>query len=562
MRYWLVSLAIPVVVVCGLSVGIVGCSKAPNTDDRQVKVETDGKPQQAPVKDPVVKDPAAKEPIAKAPPAKDAVRTDPAEKTPTPKDPVVENPPAKEPTAKDPTPIEPTEIAVKEKEKTKEPGKDPKKDPQKVESKTPEFKEPKDIGGKSFDVWRKEIKSPDPSKREAAMKMILGFGPNKCYEVVPDLIGELKKHKPLTPIDLAVRINGLEALTIILSAKKDPEQKDLNDAVAVYKTFLTDTQIVVRLTAVRGLPNLGPTGRTAIDEVIKLCGDPVTYEVRKDAITVLIMMAPIDEKGAMEPKVMPVLKKAAATDNSYLVRINAFQGITMVGRDPLLRDTALLDLRRPLLPATFDPSFLVRQTALQGLAMLGQEKAIPDARKALDDGSKEVRLTAVNTLVGLKKHLQGKDGAKERNTTLTRLSTHIGIEKEPIIRIWARGAIMVIDKIDKVHMAALVKDFQTHKDPAVRLEALKVISGFEDKAKPFAYEAVLGCIEDADLNIAVACMMTLVQMYAYEATPHLEKLKDNMKANQILRDAAEETLEAFVLQRAEKTKKDKDKKTP
>ncbi len=585
MHYRLVSLAASILLLCGTTLGTIGCSNDAKNKTPEVKVDQNAKKKELPAVDLAKKQPAPKPPTAvelaaqeaaaqelvakeaKEQAAKDLAAKEQAANELTAKELAAKNPPTK-----DPDPPEPTVIAAKEKEKTKEPAKDPKKEPTK-EPKI-EFKEPTDAGGKPFKVWKAEIKSPDPTKREAAMKMILNFGPDRCYEAVPDLLGELKKHKAATPIDLAVRVNGLEALTRILASKKDPDSAHLTDAIAVYKTMLKDDQIVVRLTAVRGLVHLGPVARQAIDEVIKLCADPLTYEVRKDAITVLTRLALMSDKGDVDPRVMPILVKTAKFDNSYLVRINAVQGITLVGRDPALRDTALIDLRRPLF-TTPDPSFQVRQTALQGLAMLGQEKSLPDLRKSLDDPAKEVRLTAVNMLVALKQYMllkdekgaKDEDGTKQRRFTLDKLNAHIITEREPIIRIWARGAIMVLDKIDKGPMNALIKDFQTFNDPkdstknsSVRLEALKVISGFEEKAKPYAFTAVLGAIEDEDPTIAVAAMVALVQLQANEAIPYLEKLKDNMKAPQALREAAEEALDAFVI--LSEQKKAKDKKTP
>ena len=62
----------------------------------------------------------------------------------------------------------------------------------------------------------KELASEDPSRREAAMKAITLFGPNKSYEAVPAIIAWMNKHKPPNdPIDLSMRVNGIIALSTI-----------------------------------------------------------------------------------------------------------------------------------------------------------------------------------------------------------------------------------------------------------------------------------------------------------------------------------------------------------
>src|SRR5207249_4945077 len=104
-------------------------------------------------------------------------------------------------------------------------GKDPKdpktpkdKDP-KVVPTVPAFIPPAEVLGKSFEQWRKQIKAPDPTRREEAMKMILMFGPDKSYAALPDIIAELKKHKPPFRVDLSVCVNGTIAMSAIFLNK-------------------------------------------------------------------------------------------------------------------------------------------------------------------------------------------------------------------------------------------------------------------------------------------------------------------------------------------------------
>src|SRR5581483_1138169 len=107
----------------------------------------------------------------------------------------------------------------------------------KAEARKDEGKEPKSlldtitqVGGKSLEQWIKEIHSSDPSRREAAMRTILMFGPPQAAKAVPDLLKELKKHTPTTPIDLSVRVSGATALAAAVSSSKEPNPADVKEA--------------------------------------------------------------------------------------------------------------------------------------------------------------------------------------------------------------------------------------------------------------------------------------------------------------------------------------------
>src|SRR2546430_50930 len=82
----------------------------------------------------------------------------------------------------------------------------------------------------------KKIHSVDPSEREIATKTILFFGPEKAYEAVPDILFELNRHKGPVVIDLSFRVNGIQALSTIFRYKKNPDQKLIDDAYALYRS--------------------------------------------------------------------------------------------------------------------------------------------------------------------------------------------------------------------------------------------------------------------------------------------------------------------------------------
>lgn len=243
-------------------------------------------------------------PKTNSPPPNNAVETVPTPPSPE-KLPIV------------PTPPQEAKPAGKQPDKA---GKDPKE---------PKFVEPKAVLGRSFDVWKADIKSKDPAKREKTMKMILNFGPNKAYEALPDIIGELSKHTKQQPIDLSVRVHGVVAMSTILFSKKDPDKKLADDAIMVYKTSLKDRQVLLRTRAVQGVLSLGPRTQELIDEIIDVAHDPNSGELRKEGIVAITRIA-VDADKKVHPKALIELHKAL-NDLSGQVKLAAMQGLIAIG---------------------------------------------------------------------------------------------------------------------------------------------------------------------------------------------------------------------------------------
>lgn len=180
-----------------------------------------------------------------------------------------------------------------------------------------------DFQGRSFKEWQKDIKDKDPTRREIGIKNVLQFGPDKAYDAVPDIIAELKKHSNTKRIDLSVCVTGTMVLSTIFKYKKDPDPKDVKAAAGIYKTFLKDEQMMLRIRAVQGLPYLGPTSRDALTEVLLMAKEPSTWEARKEAVQTLGF---IGFKDAGKPDI-PVLGEVfkALNDPSSQVRIAAIR---------------------------------------------------------------------------------------------------------------------------------------------------------------------------------------------------------------------------------------------
>jgi hypothetical protein len=333
-----------------------------------------------------------------------------------------------------------------------------------------EFVEPTEVLGRTFKEWVKEIHAKDPSRREEAMKTILAFGPDRAYEAVPEILKELNKQKTLN-VDLAVRVNGIVTVSTILRAQKKPDPALLKDALAVYKMCMKDTQAIMRIRAVQGLPAVGPIAHDAVEDVILVARDPATWELRKEGLQTLTIIA-FNDKGVPSPKLLPEL------------------------------------------------------------------------RRALDDSSLQVKLTALNAL-GLVSHANLPKADEAAN--LTKLNSHLTIENDKVALIWTHVTIMSASKdVSKKHVGPIVTALKD-ADPKVRNQALTALGSIGEKAKAWAAAGVQEAIDDPDPSIGMSAIVTLVRLHATESIPALQRIADNKKANQVLRETAEDAVDQLKL---------------
>ncbi|MBI1831377.1 MAG: hypothetical protein HYR84_08005 [Planctomycetes bacterium] len=550
MRHWLTRLPIAsCVVVLVLGSGLAGCKREAPTPDPEVQpaaphAKVDTKPKADKIvpankkpkteEKPKAGDAAGDEPeVAPAVPepgdlAKELAAREFLEKAKAAEERPVPDPVGPETTAKDPQPT--PVFDVKKKDKGKDPAKDPMKEPAKdPKMAPPEFKEPTEVGGKSFKDWLKDLKLPDPGKREAAAKAILNFGPKKAYEAVPDLLIELNKHTVKKPSDLSFRVNGVMALSTIFKYAEKPDPKHLESAFAIYKRFLSDGQVIMKIRTVQGLPTLGSIARGAIPDVIIMTRDPITWEVRKEAMLTLAILATPDGKGAgPNPDAMKAFKLALdrSTDgelkeNSHYVRETAVQALVMLSQGT---GVVPVELRSKALG---DPSLPVRLLALQGIAQLKDE---------MNKETLPVWVKSLNNYIN-------------------------NLEKDPILLMWAHAAVMTITgNISDVHMGPIVK-YLNHKDPPIRIQALTVIAAGGEKSKKLAKAPVLKLLDtEKEPAVISTIYITLARMHEWE--PILAKLKD---ANSAIRIQALELIasggppaKAFVLKPVVDVLTDKD----
>jgi hypothetical protein len=417
--------------------------------------------------------------------------------------------------------------------KDKKPAKDKKEIPKEVPT-SPDFKVPDLILGKSFEYWKDKIHSDDPSEREIAMKNILFFGAEKAYEAVPDIIDEVEGHgKPKNRtknIDLSVRVNGIQTLSTIFRYKKNPEEKHLKAAYDQYKLALKSDQVILKMQTMKALPYLGPIAREAFNDVLKLGRESVSWEIRKEAIPVIVALAAPEVPGGTSPRAPLALAHC---------------------KNRTKWDTKFADAEN---------SYLVRQTAVQAVAALappglGVPKEVVDG---MYDKSLPVRLTALQCIASMSHKLD----ASEKKSAERQINDYLGLEKDKALNMWAHAVIMTIHKkVTEEELNPILKRL-SDKDTQLRVLALQIIGMLGPEAKPLGLPAVRDLIHDPEISVGVAAIQTCVSMHAIEVKPYLQRIYDDKKANDALHFAASEALDAFeLMEKMEKEKKDKkDKK--
>jgi HEAT repeat protein len=365
-----------------------------------------------------------------------------------------------------------------------------------------------EIAGKNLSQWIEEIHTSDPSKREHAMRMVIGFGQAKSQKAAPAIIEELKKHKPSTgsSIDLSVRIAGTVALgTILTYVEADPKQsanikvpdhEQVKKAVELFKGLCKDEQVIVRTRAVQALARVGPEALSALDEVIHVAEDKATWEARQAGLQTLMILALVKEKQ--------------------------------------------LEREKPPLPLP--------------------DKILSTFYKRLDDNSMQVRITAAQSLAQFTLPPKSNQHAVLLKN-LTKVTTK---DAEPAVRIMGHLALMTIKlktdgnkKVDPDHLAAVAKMLD-NADPSVRIQAAQALAMIGPLALPVSKNLIGKLLDDKeDTNVVGSCIVALVQMEATEAVPVLERMAKDPKQPEAIKQAAVDACDAIKNPAKKLDKKDK-----
>ena len=182
------------------------------------------------------------------------------------------------------------------------------------------------VGDKKLSQWIADLKNPDPSAREEAIRAITFFGP-AAAEAVPALLDRLHDS------DASPRAKAIVALSLIKINEADRSRV----VAALGEKVQTDGQAMVRYNAAVALGMLGKDIKGALPGLLHGMEDQTSWEIRRASI------AAISEAGANKGGPNPVVTRALLTsldDRAAQVRLEAVVCLGEMGRP---EDGPLLD---------------------------------------------------------------------------------------------------------------------------------------------------------------------------------------------------------------------------
>ncbi len=244
------------------------------------------------------------------------------------------------------------------------------------------------VGGKTFKQWADDLKHPDASVREEAIRALVNFGADSA-RAAPLLVERLRDP------DSSPRVKAATALGMI-----DLRREDIpKTAQALGQCVAQDPQAVVRYQAAVVLNRLGEDARYALPGLCTGAADKSTWEIRQVCINTL--RAAGREPGGGPNAAVERALLGALNDNAYHVRLEAVVAIGTLGR-PGDRQL-LLAVLRALHERATDRNHTVRLWADVALMALDEvtDQGLKAVAKYLKDPDARVRANAARGLGAL-----------------------------------------------------------------------------------------------------------------------------------------------------------------
>lgn len=313
---------------------------------------------------------------------------------------------------------------------------------------------PREIGGRTYDQWAKDLKHPDPSVRARAISVIPGFR-EKAMDLVPLLIERTrdKDASPRVKAVLAFKFMGVHAVHIPDVVK------------ALGERIGSDSQAIVRYEAAQALTRFGPDARAAVVELVKGVGDGSTWELRSACIHVLIL-AGVDPKAGPDLRVTDslLLRANSFYEPTRQVRLEAIIALGAMGRpqDPKKYAQVVAALKSQQNFNSADKVIRIwSHVSLMALDDKVNDKYLDTIVKYLKDPERDIREQAVMALGALQ---------ERSHDYIPNLCQLLKTEKEsPVILAICRSLGRMGDKGDRV-LQALIR--VTRKDDAESTSAV------------------------------------------------------------------------------------------
>ena len=274
----------------------------------------------------------------------------------------------------------------------------------------------------------------------------------------------------------------------------------------------------VKVRAIHALEFYGRDAREAVPQILHALQTDVDTSVKVNAAIALGLIG-FDAKD-LEKGINTLARFTGRYESQHILRYQAARALGRLGPDA-----------KPAIPslvyAIRDPaSSEIRGAAAFALGSAGWDRDNgPDARairallSALHDASQDVRMEALFSLIILGPPAQGTDKAAE-----ARALHELVHDKSGIVQIWARVAIMRLEKVSAQYLEPIAK-YLKDPDPRVRTNAARAfaIMGQDAKSGVKDLSYALGD-KEPDVLVWVCIALGEMRSAANEALPKLEEL--------------------------------------
>ncbi|HEY7425578.1 MAG TPA: HEAT repeat domain-containing protein [Gemmataceae bacterium] len=361
---------------------------------------------------------------------------------------------------------------------------------------------PREIGGKTYEDWKKDLTHPDPSVRATAISVIAGFR-EKAMECVPLLVDRTRDK------DASPRVKAVMALGImgINGAQREHVVKALGERIA------TDTQAIVRYQAAKILPRFGADGREVVADLVKGLGDSSTWELREACIAAIIT-AGVDEKKGPDDRIVDALilrsKAGPYGEPSRQVRVEAIVALGALGR--------------PHSPQKYKQVL----------------SALQDHYRSSDKG---IKIWTHVSLMAL------KDEVNEKNLDMI-VSCLTDRKSDRDLRVQAVTALGALQKKANKHVKDICEMLRREKEPMVQEAACRSLARMGDKSERVLQALIrLTEMDDRDTegsdSVVLSACNTLAQLHVadQEVMTALNKVLEHKSLNTQQKDMVRKAIE-------------------
>jgi HEAT repeat protein len=238
---------------------------------------------------------------------------------------------------------------------------------------------PSEVAGRTLSQWMAELKHPDPSNREEAIRAITLFGPASS-EVVTVLLDRCMDR------DMSPKVRAVQALAVMELRKEDVPRV----IEGLDRRLKEDTQVEVRYQAACALLRFGTGMRMALDGLCAGVQDS-SWEVRH--VCVLALPAAGQTDSGPDPRATRALL-AGLRDGASKVRVDAAVGLGAMGKPA--NSVMLLEVERGLQATMTDRDRSVAVWSVVSLTLLDRpiDGGLNLVGKALTHSDQRVRLHA------------------------------------------------------------------------------------------------------------------------------------------------------------------------